>query len=323
MEQKVKHGFTCIERAILSARGRVHPARSLQRPGAPRNAFTLVELLVVIAIIGMLVALWLPAIQSSREAARRTACSNNMKQIGLAIEGYQLSRTVYPASGTDRLALWDDVAAVLNHSWASVIMPFVEEGSIADTIDFTAGSMQPANELAASIVVPIYRCPSYSGLNHTDDPHYPAGRRYAIGNYVAMAATDVDHIWLVDLEPEGVIYPAAKLGPKRIPDGLSKTMFIAESREEKMRVWIDGRVAANTALAATYTPEDPVVALNYTPYYDDSDIVSIYGPSSMHSGGAFHLYGDGSVHFLRDGVGPEVYMALCTRAGAEVVDELE
>jgi prepilin-type N-terminal cleavage/methylation domain-containing protein len=289
-----------------------------------RNAFTLVELLVVIAIIGVLVALLLPALQSSREAARRAACTNNMKQIGLAIEGYQVSNGVYPPSGTDKLALWDDVATVLNHSWASVIMPFVEEGSISDQINFKVGSMEPANALAASLVVPIYRCPSYAGLSHTDDPHYPAGRRYAIGNYVAMGATDVDHIWLVDLEPEGVIYPAAKIGPKKIPDGLSKTMFIAESREEKMRVWIDGRVAANTSLAATYTPDDPVTAINYTPYYDDGDIVSTYGPSSSHpTGGAHHLFGDGSVHFLRDEIDPEVYMARCTRAGAEVFDELD
>jgi hypothetical protein len=203
-------------------------------------------------------------------------------------------------------------------------MPFVEEGSVSDQINFTTGSMQPANELAASLVVPIYRCPSYAGLSHTDDAHYPLAARYAIGNYVAMAATDVDHLWQTNLEPEGVMYPASKIGPKKIPDGLSKTAFIAESREEKMRVWIDGRVAANTTLAATRPSDDPTAAINYTPYYDDGDIVSAYGPSSTHApAGAYHLFGDGSVHFLRDGILPKVYMALCTRAGAEVFDERE
>jgi prepilin-type N-terminal cleavage/methylation domain-containing protein len=284
-----------------------------------KRAFTLVELLVVVAIIGVLVALLLPAIQSAREVARRSSCANNAKQIGLAIAGYQLSRNVYPPSNTHKLALWEDTAETLNHSWASLIMPYVEEESLADTINFEIPVMDPANELAASTVVAIYRCPSYSGLSHTDDPHYPPGD-FAIGNYVAMAATDIDHIWQVDLEPDGVIYPAAKIGPKKVPDGLSKTMFIAESREEKMRVWIDGRTAANTALVDFTASDDPDVSLNYTPYYDDGDIVSTYGPSSMHPGGAHHVYGDGSVHFLNDTIRPEVYVALCTRAGDEVVE---
>src|ERR1051325_2593819 len=93
---------------------------------SPRRAFTLVELLVVIAIIGVLVALLLPAVQHAREAARRSSCLNNMKQIGLAIEQFQLTKGVYPSSNTDDIFTWDDGTGDLNHSWASVIMPFVE-----------------------------------------------------------------------------------------------------------------------------------------------------------------------------------------------------
>src|SRR5207253_1216688 len=86
--------------------------------------FTLVELLVVIAIIGVLVSLLLPAVQQSREAARRSSCANNMKQIGLAIVQYQLSKGVYPPSSTDDLFVWDDGGALPNHSWASLITPW-------------------------------------------------------------------------------------------------------------------------------------------------------------------------------------------------------
>jgi hypothetical protein len=195
-------------------------------------------------------------------------------------------------------------------------MPFVEEQSLADRIHFGLPVMEPVNEPAASTVVAIYRCPSYAGPTHTDDSHYPPGQ-YAIGNYVAIGATSVDYLWQTDLEPEGVIYPAARIGTRKITDGLSKTMFIAESREEAMRVWIDGRTAANTALAATTPSSDPRAALNFTPYYDDGDIVSTYGPSSAHPGGAHHLYGDGSVHFLFDTINAAHYAALCTRAGGE------
>jgi prepilin-type N-terminal cleavage/methylation domain-containing protein len=287
-----------------------------------KRAFTLVELLVVIAIIGVLVALLLPAVQGSREAARRSACANNMKQIGLAIQGYQLAKKVFPASNTDELFIWNIESELPNHSWASVIMPYVEMQTLSDQINFNISSVGGANRPAAGTVVSIYRCPSYTGAEFTDDPHYPDGP-FAIGNYVAIGATDVDHLWQTHLKPEGVIFPRAKIRPADISDGQSKTVFIAESREEKMRVWIDGRTSANTSLRYDPSFGEPGIALNYRPYYDDGDIVSQYGPSSMHPHGAYHLYGDGSVHFVLDSINTALYVAISTRAGGEVVDEFD
>jgi prepilin-type N-terminal cleavage/methylation domain-containing protein len=290
------------------------PAASIVR--TPR-AFTLVELLVVIAIIGVLVGLLLPAIQASREAARRASCTNSLRQIGLAIAGYQVARTVYPASNTDELNNFDVIGAIPNHSWASVILPYVEQRQLEATIDYKHSAMHADNQIAAGQVVPLYRCPSYTGAEFSDDPHYPEGK-YAIGNYVALGATDIGHIWLPTLEPEGVIFPQSATRPADVTDGLSHTALIAESREERMRVWIDGRTAANTALA--HESDDGVVArasLNVTPYYDDGDIVCAYGPSSTHPGGAYHLLGDGSVQFYRDEIAPVIYSALVTRAGNE------
>jgi prepilin-type N-terminal cleavage/methylation domain-containing protein len=293
--------------------------------GARRRAFTLVELLVVIAIIGMLVALLLPAVQQAREVARRSSCLNNMKQIGLAIAQYELSKKVYPPSNTDEVFVWDDGKSALNHSWASVIMPYVEESALKDKINFKISALETVNAPAAGTIVPIYRCPSYSGPMITEDNHYPSGM-YAIGNYVALGATDVDHIYAVSLKPDGVIFPVAKIKAKDITDGLSKTMFIAESREEKMRVWIDGRTGAYTTLPGTpadfYLASTPI-ALNYTPYYDDGDVECRYGPSSMHPGGAHHLFGDGSVHFLLDSINKATYLGLCTRAGGEPIDNVD
>jgi prepilin-type N-terminal cleavage/methylation domain-containing protein len=297
---------------------------SEQRRGLAR-AFTLVELLVVIAIIGTLVALLLPAVQHAREAARRASCANNTKQIGLAIAGYQLSKTTYPPSNTDTLLVWDDGGVLRNHSWASVILPYFEEGGLADKVNFTISSMSAANQPAAAISLPVYRCPSYTGPALTADSHYPAGK-YAIGNYVSIGATDVDHLYSVGLKPEGVIYPISKTRPVDVTDGLSKTMFIAESREEQMRVWIDGRTAANTALPYGNGGPffgTPVSALNYKPYYNAEDIDCEYGPSSAHVGGVHHLFGDGSVHFLADKISAAVYVALSTRAGGEVIEDVD
>src|SRR5262245_39720983 len=115
----------------------VSPTALFPMPHRRRTrAFTLVELLVVIAIIGLLVAMLLPAVQSSREAARRSSCSNNMKQIGLAIAGYQLTKTVYPPSNTDEQFEWGGTGRLPNHSWASLIMPYVENSPLHDAINF-------------------------------------------------------------------------------------------------------------------------------------------------------------------------------------------
>jgi prepilin-type N-terminal cleavage/methylation domain-containing protein len=293
--------------------------------GCRGYGFTLVELLVVIAIIGLLVSLLLPAVQQAREASRRSACMNNMKQIGLAIAQYQLSKTVYPASNTNEVWVWDDGRSELNHSWASLIMPYLEESALNDKINFSISALETVNQPAAGTIVPIYRCPSYIGPSITEDAHYPA-RKYAIGNYVSIGASDVDHVYAVSQKPEGVIFPVSKIKPREVTDGLSKTMIIAESREERMRVWIDGRTGAYTALPETnggpFLPTTPI-ALNYTPYYNDGLVKCLYGPSSMHPGGAYHLFGDGSVHFLLNTISKATYVGLCTRAGKEMLDNVD
>ena len=245
-----------------------------------------------------------------------------MKQIGLAIAGYQTSQAVFPSSNTDDLFTWDADGTLRNHSWASVIMPYAELSTLKNTIDYSVSAMNANNQAAAATVVPMYRCPSYIGPDYTTDAHYPVGK-YAIGNYVSLAASDVDHVWGVERKPEGVIYPVSKIKPRDVTDGLSNTILIAESREEKMRVWIDGRTAANTALR--YDPDSltPAISLNYTPYYNNEGIVSLYGPSSTHPGGAYHVFGDGSVHFLLDKLSAAIYVALCTRAGGETIDHVD
>jgi hypothetical protein len=157
------------------------------------------------------------------------------------------------------------------------------------------------------------------GPEFSADRHYSHGD-YAIGNFVAIGASDIDHIWGSVVKPDGVIYPKAEITPAEITDGLSNTMFIAETREENLSVWIDGRTAAKTALPLSIDFSPPRAAINYTPYYKDSEFLSLYGPSSTHLGGAYHLFGDGSVRFLSELINARTYVALCTRAGGEALD---
>ena len=136
------------QRTILFGEGGTMTLFSRSRSGLAREGFTLIELLVVIAIIGILVALLLPAVQASREAARRTQCVNNLKQIGLAVHGFHETRNILPASRVDHKA-----------TWLVLIWPFLEQRAAYDQWDMPACFYDQKEEIR-NHVVPGYLCPS-------------------------------------------------------------------------------------------------------------------------------------------------------------------
>src|SRR5262245_13189217 len=165
-----------------------------------RFAFTLVELLVVIAIIGILVALLLPAIQAAREAARRTHCLNNLKQMGLAIMNYESTRKAYPRGrwninpvDTGKHNVPDRTVAKSNdHSWQSIVLPYAEEQNIASQYDKTKAWFDAANRPPVSFSISIFICPSVPETSRNDvmftsDPK-PAAGDYGSANAVGSAA---------------------------------------------------------------------------------------------------------------------------------------
>jgi prepilin-type N-terminal cleavage/methylation domain-containing protein len=295
-----------------------------------RRGFTLIELLVVMAIIGLLVALLLPAVQQVREAARQTQCLDHLHNIGLALHSYHGSHQLFPPGSTNDVEQGGWIADPTTrhlHSWSSLILPFIEQAPLYKTIDHNVSSMHPNNLPVASFVVPLYRCPSYTGEEYSTDAHYTRfSDRYAITNYAAMGGTDVGHIYGQStglFEPDGTIYPLSKTREADVTDGLSNTLLLVETREEKMMVWIDGGTASLVARpyddgnAPTYARNRH--SLNYRPYFDYVDPYAEWGPSSQHAGGAMHLFGDGRARFLSETIDDDVYVAVTTRAGGESV----
>lgn len=313
----------------------------VRRYGMSRSrGFTLIELLVVIAIIAVLVSLLLPAVQSAREAARRTQCRNNLRQTGLALHNYESGFGLFPPSSTSGFGrgAWLYPATGMNdpnihlHSFASLILPYLEQSSLYQSINYNVSSLAPANRSIAETKLPVYRCPSYSGQPVSRESLYVSlvgSSELAIRNYAALGAKTV--VGLSGAIPaEGTMYPGSATKIRDIIDGTSNTLVISETREPNAAVWIDGSTASLCARWADPTNFPTfggnTCSINHTPYFAAGGVLmnpiqQTYGPSSQHEGGANHLLGDGSVRFVSENIDAGLYESLITRNGSEVTGE--
>ena len=162
-----------------------------------KTGFTLVELLVVIGIIGIIIALLLPAHRSARPAARRAQCTNNLKQIAIALQSYESAYHALPPAYTV------DASGQRLHSWRTLILPYLEQKPLYDTIDLSKAWDDPANAEASKASVPAYRCPSADGPpNHTA--------------YLAIVASN------------GALLPAKPRALSEITDNHGETLLVIE-----------------------------------------------------------------------------------------------
>jgi prepilin-type N-terminal cleavage/methylation domain-containing protein len=187
-------------------------------PSAPRRtAFTLVELLVVIAIIGSLVAILLPAIQSAREAARRSSCSNNLRQIGVALQNYHDTNLRFPPS-----ACLPKGATADNWSVQARLLPYLEEAGLEDLIDWSLPyNVQPQ---VAKVRVSPYLCPSEKRDEQRPDGaliHYPLNYGVNLGTWFIYDPTK-------QTGGDGLVYPNSHTSFRSLADGSSKTLAFAE-----------------------------------------------------------------------------------------------
>jgi prepilin-type N-terminal cleavage/methylation domain-containing protein/prepilin-type processing-associated H-X9-DG protein len=319
-----------------------------------RSAFTLVELLVVIAIIAVLIGLLLPAVQKVREAASRMQCSNNLKQIGLALHNFESSFQSFPPPCILKIGTVSD-------SWSihAQILPYIEQGNLQNLIDFSSSYQNQPQVTQTRIKLLI--CPSeVNDRSYSVPPltYYPTC--YAV-NYGTWFVYDPNTQQIGN----GAFGVNRMMRTAEFTDGMSNTLGMTEVKAHQALLhdggspstpnvpapstpaeclsyggpldpqlghtqWVNGMMV-QTGMTTTFPPNTKMAAMNGTAVLDVDFMSSRLGLSatrlsygavnarSYHSGGVNALLMDGSVHFVTNAVSLATWRALGSRAGGEVV----
>ena len=301
-------------------------------PRRMQRGFTLIELLVVIAIIAILIALLLPAVQQAREAARRSQCRNNLKQIGLALHNYHDTSRCFPPGLIDVVVVSGQYHNLLG--WATFILPFVDQGPLYNQIsahngfDSTTGAWEVALNNAGTPVpfietdvartpLAAYQCPSdtMGGIN----TEMGAGV-YGGSNYVAC----VGDLFQPANSFRGVFFTNSSTSMRDITDGSSNTFLAGERRTNGPQIgsiWI-GALQAGTngsnSIGRRMSAVSAATNLNAVYQINGTDYAAF---SSMHEGGAHFLMGDGTVRFVSENIHSATYGYLGGMADNNVIGE--
>lgn len=327
----------------------------LDHTRARQRGFTLIELLVVIAIIAILIALLLPAVQQAREAARRTQCKNNLKQLALALHNYESAHRVFPPGGLGFPYVWSVHAHLL---------PFVEQGNLQELLNydvpplnaFNFGSFNTVevqrNDDAAKTRIPFLLCPS-------DSDSVP-GSVYGGISYPGCAGSGLNGGGNSDdgtiSNADGVIFSRSKIGFRDVTDGASNTIAFGEQllgdgvNTPPTRMHYHHRVielsrgtqttlaSCNPLAASAWSGQRGAKWVNghladtiynhwYGPNADLPDChngfhnFALVSARSAHTGGVQVAMVDGHVRFIGDSIDLNTWHALATRSGGEVIGE--
>lgn len=322
------------------------------------EGFTLVELLVVIAIIGILISMLLPAVQAVREAARRTQCLNNMRQLGLSLHNYESAHRAFPPSRLEP----DDQAIPSSQtaksraesafqSWTTLLLPYIEQANLGSKFDYDAAWFDANASDNFSVIatnLAIYKCPSSPSVGSADPYHCvgaAAGDYGSINEVKRKVFTDVLGVNDPGLAGRtGLLAKFEKNPISAVSDGTSNTLYVAECAGQpevyiasgKMTMedfsrYSDDKVANfNGNLVPTDGTgwADPDCGFSINGASNDGldksgprmiNAINVSEAYSFHEGGANFAMADGSTHFLSDSIDARTFVALCTRAGGEVV----
>jgi len=316
--------------------------------------FTLIELVVVVAIIGIMVALLLPAVQTAREAARRSQCQNNLRQVGIGLHAHHAARDFFPTCVSGSTT----TSGTVKHNWCAQILPYLDDNPLASAYDFTARFDDVQNIAAVQTPLAFMNCPSVPGgpRQHprfrTTAPTWSAatadyggssGPSATLWNAPAVVSyakpTNLDGFFT------GAIKPGARGRQLRqMTDGTAQSIAVVESAG-RPQVWAFGRLVPDSGLF-TSNP----TSTKYVPYcgWADTNVPLLkgfrpdmtqadpgnqyvspgpalvngsnyYGVYAFHPGGADVLLVDGSTRFFEEAVSPDVVAAMLTVQAGDAV----
>ena len=326
----------------------------------PPRGFTLVELLVVVAIIAILVALLLPAVQAAREAARRAQCSNNLKQVGLALHNFESANGQLPSAAVG----WNEAGTSwLGHTAQFQILPYLEQEQVADLIHFDNRWIHPLNKPVTGAIIVTYCCPSDDSLGRIWS-HNISGYngRFSRSNYNMCVGTDSllpsvpsqnlqfqslrpNQRTNMDLRTDGAFYFETGRKLKEFLDGLSQTIVASEILAGRVDKFTSGtrgsdyrgRWAEVFSGGSVYSNKNtPNTSIGDALRYECVDFPDMpCGPPvpytnqvhvaarSSHPGGVNVVFGDGHVAFYEKSVDLILWRSLATIAGEEVLPRPE
>ncbi len=304
-----------------------------------RSGFTLIELLVVIAIIAILIALLLPAVQQAREAARRSQCKNNLKQLVLALHNYHDNYQSFPPG---KVTLGSCCGTKSGTNWAISILPFMDQAPLYKQYNFNRYNEDSANQAVRQTNLAVQNCPSDVNAGQVMKPESGpgSGLLYRMSSYRGVGGkTDSNGRWFDSGQGslvgswKGVLHAIGnpyKLGPESmrdITDGPSNTLVIGEyhtqTHPRRGTFWAYSYTSYNSS-DVTYNQPRTLIA-------DYDRCVSIGGTGgadackrgwgSFHVGGIQFALGDGSVRFISVNINTNILGNLATVGGNEVVGQ--
>ena len=323
-----------------------------------REAFTLVELLVVIAIIGILVALLLPAVQSAREAARRIQCTNQFKQLGLAILNYESSFNELPLAyspnytGTQMGGTCDSMTALpkpvsnkkRRHNFVSFVLPYLEQQALYDQMDFelnwfdiSTNANGVRNIDVSTTPIPDLVCPSAPTIEERQGLQKILGFDEFVGGAVSDYAVcvDIDSEVFCELLDANTVQPRSledlsgllqdtPTSLRKVTDGLSKTFMLFEDAGRPIEFSNGERLPDVIPNGGGWADHQSYFVWGFAPGCGATTVMNCSNRDeiySFHAGGANFLYGDGSVHFHTEDIDLETFTSLFTRAAGDVATE--
>jgi prepilin-type N-terminal cleavage/methylation domain-containing protein len=301
---------------------------SKSKPPKRRRGFTLIELLVVIGIIAILIGLLLPAVQKVRDAANLASCENNLKQIGLALHNYHDARGSFPAGYSDPTP-WPQADNGPGWGWGAFLLPYLEQTNLYNQIAFNLDVGAPANGKVCSTLLRIFSCPADTlpgAFTLTD-----GGSKtwtLAPGSYVACNGNDGVDDFTTPPHTGAFVRGTQGFRIADISDGLANTLFVGD-RSSKLSycTWVGGPTGAlNPFLEApgNFGAEVTLLMCHAGPTGPNAPgVFDADATASPHLDGVPFLFGDGSVHFLANGIDIPTWMALATRAGGETIDSTD